>query len=137
MSDRRPAALTPLFTSGLDFQKVLRRISYGAGRPRATSSRERSDDRKCVCASQATYFTDDVHTVYHVHHSNPSDQTTVLYLVSVLARIRFKHLCKCNCKLLDLKKGLLHSCVYQIIQRLATGRFCQEIGTYSCYFSFD
>lgn len=74
----------------------------------------------------------------YVHdHSNPSDQTTVHYLVSVLARIRFKHLCKCNFKLLDRKKGLLNSCVYQIIQRLATGRFCQEIGTYSCYFSFD
>ena len=87
---------------------------------------------------ESSYFTDDVHTVYHVHdHSNPSDQTTVHYLVSVLARIRFKHLCKCNCKLLDLKKGLLNSCVYQIIQRFATGRFCQEIGTYSCYFSFD
>ena len=38
MSDRRPAALTPLLTCGLDFQKVLRPISYGAGRPRATSS---------------------------------------------------------------------------------------------------
>ena len=225
MSDRRPAALTPLFTCGLDFQKVLRRISHGAGRPRATSSlvvdrfaakkgwlrsprgrlvaslraaqsrefsrlpqmksllagyvRLRSHSRRSLlgecsakflfpvhislhCPSiqsertvhpvlrrisshqeanalflESSYFTDDVHTVYHVHHSNPSHQTTVHYLVSVLARIRFKHLCKCNCKLLDLKKGLPNSCVYQIIQRLATGRFCQEIGTYSCYFSFD
>ena len=54
---------------------------------------------------ESSYFTDDVHTApgYHVHdHSNPSDQTTVYYLVSVLARIRFKHLWKCNCKLLDL-----------------------------------
>ena len=189
MSDRRPSALTPLFTCGLDFQKVLRRISYGAGRPRATSSpvvgrfavnerlaplAKRSTCSKSTCCSvawilatpsneelarrlrshprrsllgecsakflfpvhislhrpsiqsertvhpvlrrisshqeanalflESSYFTDDVHTVYHVHHSNPSDQTTVLYLVSVLARIRFKHLCKCNCKLLDLKK---------------------------------
>ena len=41
---------------------------------------------------ESSYFTDDVHTApgYHVHdHSNPSDQTTVYYLVSVLARFTF------------------------------------------------